>query len=84
MIANEDAARLESFRSKAELGFPLLVDENAQVIAGWGVANEERESLPHPATFVIDEEGIVLWRVVDPDSRQRPDTEQLLEALRSR
>ncbi|WP_245428231.1 peroxiredoxin-like family protein [Roseiarcus fermentans] len=38
--------------------------------------------LPIPATFVVDADGIVLARFVDPDYRRRMEVEDLLETLR--
>lgn len=37
--------------------------------------------LPIPATFVLDRQGIVRMRHVDPDYRLRPPVEQILSAL---
>ncbi|HEX3919111.1 MAG TPA: peroxiredoxin-like family protein [Caulobacteraceae bacterium] len=38
--------------------------------------------LPIPATFVVNAQGIVTARHIDPDYRQRMDTEALVEAVR--
>lgn len=40
-------------------------------------------NLPVPATFVLDGDGIVRARHVDPDYRQRMTVDEILEALRS-
>ncbi len=39
--------------------------------------------LPIPAAFVIDREGVVRYRFLDPDFRRRIDINQLIEALRA-
>tara|TARA_B100001115_G_scaffold183414_1_gene182200 strand:- start:2515 stop:3117 length:603 start_codon:yes stop_codon:yes gene_type:complete len=44
---------------------------------------DERELLPVPATFLIDQEGIIRWRHFDPDYTQRSDPSEVLEALRA-
>jgi len=84
VVANQDAEKLELFRKNAGLEFPMLVDEGAELIERYGVANEERETLPHPATFVIDESGVVVYRSVNPDYKQRPEVKELLLAIANR
>lgn len=54
------------------------------MIRSYGVLNEDRGTLPHPATFVLDERGVVLYRNVNPDYKERPDVAELLAALRDR
>jgi len=39
--------------------------------------------LPIPATFVVNRDGIVTVRRVDPDHRQRMDIEDILDAIRT-
>ena len=83
-IANQEAPELERFRVNSGISFPILVDENAELIARYGFTNEERPSLPHPATLVLDEEGVVVYRRVDVDYRERPEVSDLLRALDAR
>jgi peroxiredoxin len=37
--------------------------------------------VPIPATFVLDQSGVVVGRKVDPDFRTRMDIEEILKAL---
>lgn len=39
---------------------------------------DSRELLPVPATFLIDQKGIIRWRHFDPDYRERSKPEELL------
>ena len=39
--------------------------------------------LPIPATFIVDRDGVVRARYIDPDYRRRMDLDELLAALRS-
>jgi peroxiredoxin len=45
--------------------------------------NGGHETLPVPATFVIDTEQVVRWSFVDPDYTRRADPDQILEVLRN-
>jgi peroxiredoxin len=39
--------------------------------------------LPIPAAFVVDRDGFVRYRFLDPDFRRRVGINQLIEALRA-
>jgi peroxiredoxin len=67
----------------ARLNLRLLSDPDHSVIDRYGLLNPESRGLPHPATYVIDKEGIVRWRQVDVDYRLRPKSEEVLKALQS-
>ena len=66
--------------------FPLLSDPGHRVIDRYGLFNPgdpRGREITHPATFVIDREGIVRWRFVDVNYRVRPTNEDILEVLES-
>ncbi len=65
-----------------EFDFPLLEDKNHRVIDRYGILNPESPGWPHPATYVIDLKGIVHWRFVETNYRDRPNNEQILQALK--
>ena len=70
----------ESF--PGEYDFPFLQDKDHKVIDRYGILNPDGKGWPHPATYVIDPQGIVRWKFVEVDYRKRPANEQILEALR--
>ena len=84
MIANQAPEELERFRRNAGIEFSFLVDEGARTIARYGVVNHEKEGLPHPASFVLDEKGLVVYSNVNPDYKQRPEAKELLLAIANR
>ena len=64
--------------------FPFLTDSDHRVIDRYGLfnANDPRgRQLTHPATFIIDMDGIVRWKFVEVDYKLRPSNEDLLAAL---
>lgn len=63
------------------LGFPLLEDAGHRVIDRYGLLNPEGRGWPHPATYVIDREGVVRWRFVEIDYRKRPTNDMVVRAL---
>jgi peroxiredoxin len=62
-------------------GFVFLSDPGHRVIDRYGLLNPDGRGWPHPATFVIDRQGVVRWRFVEVDYRVRASNEQILEAL---
>lgn len=69
-------------RFEGEFDYPLLEDRGHRVIDRYGLLNPDGRGWPHPATYVIDKQGVVRWRYVEIDYTKRPTNEQILEALR--
>jgi len=59
----------------------FLSDPDHRVIDRYGLYNPAGRGWPHPATFVIDRQGIVRWKFVETDFRVRASNEQILKAL---
>ncbi len=69
----------------AEPDFVMLSDPGHRVIDRYGLFNEDappRRPVPHPATFVVDKEGVVRWKFVEVDYRVRPSHEDILAVLK--
>jgi alkyl hydroperoxide reductase subunit AhpC len=69
-------------RFPGEFDFPMLEDKNHKVIDRYGILNPDGKGWPHPATYVIDKQGMVRWRFIEVDYKKRPTNEQILQALR--
>ncbi len=69
-------------RFTGDLDFPLLEDKNHKVIDHYGILNPDGKGWPHPATYVIDQRGIVRWKFIETDYKKRATNEQILTALR--
>jgi alkyl hydroperoxide reductase subunit AhpC len=63
--------------------FPLLEDQNHKVIDRYGLLNPQGKGWPHPATYVIDKQGVVRWKFVEVDYKVRPTNVQILDALKA-
>lgn len=64
--------------------YTLLSDPGAAVIRRYGLLNEDalpERLLPHPTTYVIDDEGIVRWKMTEVNYRIRPENEDIRAAL---
>ncbi len=62
--------------------FPLLSDRSLEVTKRYGVLNEARPNIAHPATLIIDRKGTVRYLRVDVDFTERPSTKELIRALK--
>ena len=80
--SDQDTKAVAMTRSKpVTIDFPLLEDTNHRVIDRYGLLNPKSKGWPHPATYVIDKEGIVRWKFVEVDYKVRPTNDMILQAL---
>ena len=64
--------------------FPLLSDPDHAVIDRYGLFNADDprgRQIAHPATYVIDRDGVVRWKMVEVNYRIRPTNEDILREL---
>ncbi len=59
-----------------------LIDPGSKIISRYGILNEKEGEIPHPATVVVDREGIVRFFEMDEDYTKRPPNEKILAALK--
>jgi len=73
---------------KGAVNFPLLSDPDHKIIDAYGLRDPAYEGqkiygIPHPAVYVIDKQGKVVWAKVESDYKQRPTNEEIRAALDS-
>lgn len=68
-------------RSPGNYDFPFLEDKNHKVIDRYGLFNPDGKGWPHPATYVIDKQGMVRWKFIEVDYRKRPTNAQIMSEL---
>lgn len=44
--------------------------------------SDDSQRLPIPATYIVDEEGIIIWRQFDHDYKKRSSVKEIIEALK--
>ena len=88
MITNDPVPILTRFSEAESIGYPLLSDAGNVIIPAFGVANERFPKgspwygVAHPVILVVDAKGVVRHRFHEPDYRERPDAETILEILK--
>ena len=73
---------------KGAVVFPLLSDLDHKIIDAYGLRDPAYEGqkvygIPHPAVYVIDKQGKVVWAKIESDYKQRPTNEEIRAALDS-
>jgi peroxiredoxin len=66
------------------LGYRILADPNLTVIDAYGLRHDQGSGQPpiaHPATFLIDANGVVRWRNVTDNYRLRPRPQTIVAAI---
>jgi peroxiredoxin len=64
--------------------YPLLSDPGHAVIDRYGLFNQDDpkgREITHPATFIIDMDGVVRWKVVEVNYKIRPTNEDIVREL---
>jgi peroxiredoxin len=83
-ISVDDAASTEPVRRELGVKFPLLCDTRREVVKAYGLLNSgEKGGIAFPASFVIDREHVVRFRVLE-NVASRVSVEQLLDLVRER
>lgn len=83
--SHEDSRKLRhklEAAGKTGQSFAMLQDTESRVIKRYGPLNPDGRGWPHPATYIIDRQGVVRWKVVETDYRLRPSNRQILEEIR--
>ena len=68
-----------AFAAERGIEFPLLADFNKEVMEEYGVKREA--GFPERAYFIIDSDGIVRAKRVEPSPRDQPEVEAVLRDL---
>ena len=73
----------DKLKDQPGFNFPLLSDADHRVIDRYGLLNDQaRRPIPHPATYVIDREGVMRWKFVEVDYKVRPSNEDVLAEVK--
>jgi peroxiredoxin len=84
-VNREFAAKLAADQ-RGPINFPLLSDPEHRTIDAYGLHDpaydgQKLAGIPHPAVYVIDKNGIVVWAKVESNYRERPTNDEIRGAL---
>lgn len=76
-----------SFAGEQDLKFPLLADQDASTVKGFGILNEEYEvghpayGIPHPGIIFVLPDATIKFKRAVPGYKDRPGLDALLTAV---
>jgi len=76
-ISYDSVAVLKNFADRAGIRYPMLADSDSKIIRGFGILNESVPKdnfvygVPHPGTYVLDENATVRAKYFEEDYRDR-------------
>lgn len=83
-ISSEDQEAGRRLKAELDLPFPLVVDTDLKVIHAYGVFHENEpkgRSIARPATFLLDSNGVIIYRYIGVNATDRPSADQVLVAM---
>ena len=86
-ISYDSVDVLKRASAKHGITFPLLSDPESKTIDAYKVRNEEASGgaagVPHPTTFLVDEEGVIRAKLGRDGYRNRHPSAELIEAVQA-
>ena len=84
-ISYDAVEKLASFAKQKKISFPLLSDADSKVIDAYGIRNEEArgtrmDGVPHPGTFIIDQDGVIRAKLFYRHYVKRHSSQDLINA----
>ena len=82
-ISPEPQEKAGVMKEKTGATFTLLHDEDYHIEEAYDVTfrSKLRGYLPVPATYIINKEGVIVWRHFDPDYHERSTVSDILKHL---
>lgn len=81
-ISTDDKAALENTNRQFGQKYIFLSDKQLVVTHQYGIGNEE--NLPHPALFLIDKQGKLIWYYASSDFKVRPTAHQVEAIIKAK
>jgi peroxiredoxin len=79
-ITPDKKAAMQNTQRRFGQNFIFLSDPKAKVLKQYGVARPN--NLPHPAIYLVDKGGKLVWFYSSSDYKKRPNGEQLLTVIK--
>ena len=80
-ISADSQALTRLTRQNLGITYLILSDENRAAIDAYNVIDTSNTRIARPATYIIDQNGRVAWKFLDPKFDTRVSSEQILTEL---
>lgn len=64
-ISSENVSLTKSTTEKQSLTYPVLADDDREVIIAYNVLDQTDETIARPAAYIISQDGTVAWKSLD-------------------
>jgi peroxiredoxin len=86
-ISPDPNARSQDLAQRLKVSYRFLADADLAVTRRVGLVHagggEGGKDVPRPATIVIDRQGVVRWAALSDNVQARPDSREVLRAVRA-
>jgi peroxiredoxin len=86
-ISPDPNARSQDLAQRLKVSYQFLTDADLAVTRRVGLVHagggEGGKDVPRPATIVIDRQGVVRWAAFSDNVQTRPDSREVLRAVRA-
>ena len=88
-ISYDSPETLKKFADSRGITFPLIADRDSAMIRAYRILNESEKpgargyGIPHPGTFIVDRQGVVVSRFFEDAYQERYTTSTILATLGS-
>lgn len=82
VISSDNQVATKRSKEQVKAQFVILSDSAKKAIAAYNATDPVNANIALPQFYIIDEEGIILWKHIDVRTVGRLDPVKVLEALR--
>ena len=84
-VSYDSVEVLKRFAIRGKITYPLLSDAGSQTIKAYGIYNQDADGgklqgIPHPGTFIIDQEGVIRAKLFYDGYRERHQSQDMIQA----
>ncbi len=86
-ISYDAYSQNSSFAEEQGLKYPMLADQGATTVKGFGILNEEYEvghpayGIPHPGVIFVLPDATIKFKRAVPGYKERPNLDELVRAV---
>ena len=81
-VSTDDQPAAKNAENRSQASFPVLSDDSGKITNAYNVVDPLRKLGARPATYIIDNSGVVQWKFLDIRVGNRVPTSTILNALR--
>ena len=82
-ISADPLSVVNTTQQTLEITYPLIVDEDKEMITAYNVLDPSDTDAARPATYIIDQTGRVAWKYLDNQDRDRLGPDRILTQLKN-